>query len=79
MVVMRLIRLAEYIPQRAQDVEPEPARVQPIEAGWCVAHQKMQEQMRPRAHQQAGEGDELEAIESRRAVKFGEVHGKEWG
>ena len=61
--MMRLIRLAEQINQRAHDVKSYPAHVEPVEARRRASHEKVQNQVRPDAHQEAREGDKLEAVE----------------
>ena len=68
---MVLARLAEYVYQRADDVKARPAHVEPIEAPRGVVHEKMQNQVCAGAHEQAREGDKLEAIEGRGSIKFG--------
>jgi hypothetical protein len=75
-VMVRLIGLAKKVDERANEVKSRPAHIQPIEAGGHgLGHEKMQNQMCPGTHQQAGEGNKLEAVQGRGPVKFGEVHG----
>ena len=77
MVMVLLIGLAKYVDERAHRVKPQPAHIQPVEARWHgPADEIIQNQVRAGAHQQAREGDELEAIKGRRAVQFGVVHGR---
>ena len=67
-MVVRLIGLAKEVDERADEVKTCPAYVEPVEACWQVAHEEMQNQVRAGAHQQAREGDELEAVEGRGPV-----------
>src|SRR5687768_13303772 len=68
MMLVGLVGLAEKVDEGADHVKARPAHIKPVEAGRGMAHKKMQNQMRPGTHQQAREGDELEAVEGRGAV-----------
>jgi hypothetical protein len=75
-MMVRLGGLAEKIDERADDIKTRPTHIQPVESGRGVPHEEMQNQVRARAHEQTRNGNELEAIEGRGPVKFGEIHGK---
>ena len=67
-MVVRLVGLAEEVDECADEVKTRPAHVEPVEARRQMAHEEMQNQVRAGAHQQAREGDELEAVEGRGPV-----------
>ena len=65
MVVMLLAGLTEQIEQRAYYIKCRPAYVEPAEAGGqgVLGIEKMQDKVGSGAHQQAGDGDKLVAVE----------------
>jgi hypothetical protein len=73
-MVVRLIGLAKQVEERAKKVENRPAHVQPIKAIGHASDEEVQNQVGTSTHQQARKGNELEAVQGRRPVKFGVVH-----
>ncbi|GAB2478757.1 hypothetical protein GCM10011375_18210 [Hymenobacter qilianensis] len=76
-MMVAFVGLAEKVYEGADNVNARPAQIQPVKAFWhLLGGKKVKYQVGANAHDQAGDGNELVAVEGAGAIEFGKIHGE---